>query len=375
MDEKKVEYIELIYDLIFVYLVGRSNSLLHNITGGFFSIGTYFTYINSTLVILQVWFFSMLFINRYGKNSVLDHIGIFINMYLLYYMARGTRTDWSGFYTPYHIAWGLILINLGAQYFIRLRQSHKMTPWEDIHLKHHLYLLLAQAAAIFISIPVYAKFRIPLSWTVLILGFIALLVTERIDSIMPVNFEHLSERVMLYVVFTFGEMIVGIASYFDGGFSLSTVYFSLSVFLIVTGLFVSYGFLYNNIIDREKTTTGTVYMIIHILLVIALNNITVALEFMREGEVNEIAKNVFLTVSFLAYYAFILLVGKYARKSCCVNKRFLIMSGAVSAAFVGLMALSYRNSWVSIIVSVVYVYAMFGIIVQRKSIADKACLK
>ncbi len=29
--EKKVEYLELIYDLIFVYLIGRNNSLLHYI--------------------------------------------------------------------------------------------------------------------------------------------------------------------------------------------------------------------------------------------------------------------------------------------------------------------------------------------------------
>ena len=28
--EKKVEYIELIYDLIFVYIIGRNNSLLHH---------------------------------------------------------------------------------------------------------------------------------------------------------------------------------------------------------------------------------------------------------------------------------------------------------------------------------------------------------
>lgn len=28
-EEKKVEYIELIYDLIFVYIIGRNNSLLH----------------------------------------------------------------------------------------------------------------------------------------------------------------------------------------------------------------------------------------------------------------------------------------------------------------------------------------------------------
>lgn len=30
-EEKKVEYLELIYDLIFVYLIGRNNSLLHHV--------------------------------------------------------------------------------------------------------------------------------------------------------------------------------------------------------------------------------------------------------------------------------------------------------------------------------------------------------
>lgn len=34
-DEKKVEYLELIYDLIFVYVIGRNNSLLHNVEDGF----------------------------------------------------------------------------------------------------------------------------------------------------------------------------------------------------------------------------------------------------------------------------------------------------------------------------------------------------
>lgn len=33
--EKKVEYLELIYDLIFVYIVGRNNLLLQHIESGF----------------------------------------------------------------------------------------------------------------------------------------------------------------------------------------------------------------------------------------------------------------------------------------------------------------------------------------------------
>ena len=36
-EEKKVEYIELIYDLIFVYIIGRNNSLISSVEHGFIS--------------------------------------------------------------------------------------------------------------------------------------------------------------------------------------------------------------------------------------------------------------------------------------------------------------------------------------------------
>ena len=99
-EEKKVEYIELIYDLIFVYLIGRNNSLLHAIQDGFIQPGAFLTYILSTLVILHVWYFSMLFINRYGANDLAEHLCIFINMYLLYYMGDGTQVQLGGLLCP-----------------------------------------------------------------------------------------------------------------------------------------------------------------------------------------------------------------------------------------------------------------------------------
>ena len=39
-EEKKVEYLELIYDLIFVYVIGRNSSLLRNVVDGFVPAGT-----------------------------------------------------------------------------------------------------------------------------------------------------------------------------------------------------------------------------------------------------------------------------------------------------------------------------------------------
>ena len=57
-DEKKVEYLELIYDLIFVYVIGRNNSLLHDIINGFVTGSTFIAYILCSLAIIQIWNFS-----------------------------------------------------------------------------------------------------------------------------------------------------------------------------------------------------------------------------------------------------------------------------------------------------------------------------
>ena len=364
--EKKVEYLELIYDLIFVYLIGRNNALLHITEGGFFSAAGFATYLISSLVILQIWYFSTLFINRYGSNGVSDHIGLFINMYLLYYLADSTRPDWGGYYIRYNLAWGLILVNLAAQYGIKLRKSHGMTPWADRHMKYHLRVLLIQAAVILCSIPLYRLLHFPLSWLSLLAGFAAAILSSRVDALIPVNFEHLTERVMLYIVFSFGETIIAIAEYFEDGFSFQTLYFSLMAFLIVAGLFLSYGFLYNHIIDRERTsTTGMQYMMLHMGLIISLSCITVALEFMRESEINEVLKNIFLVAAFLGYYSFLFLIGCYAKTGYRANRKYRARLGAAAAAFAICMALCYRSGYVSIAVSVLFVYAVFGMIVRR----------
>ena len=103
-DEKKVEYIELIYDLIFVYIIGRNNSLLEHISGGFIDPSAFLTYLLCTLITIQIWYLSILFINRYGDNGISEHIGLFINMFLLYYMADATRTHWETHFYRYNIA-------------------------------------------------------------------------------------------------------------------------------------------------------------------------------------------------------------------------------------------------------------------------------
>lgn len=209
--EKKVEYIELIYDLIFVYLIGRSTSLLDRVEAGFISFSTFADYLGSSLIFIQIWYYSTLYINRYGKNGHSENIMLLINMFLLYIMGANTNHGWDLNYPAFAGTWALLLINMATHYWLRLREAED--ECSRLSIKQNMVFLLCQAVAVALSIPIRLSTGFMLAPWIMLLGFIGSAFLKKI----PVYFGHLTERVMLYVVFTFGEMIIIIAGYFSQG--------------------------------------------------------------------------------------------------------------------------------------------------------------
>ena len=355
-EEKKVEYLELIYDLIFVYIIGRNNSLLHHVENGFVTGGVFLAYVLCTLAVIQIWNFSTFYINLYGRNGVRDHVFLFINMYLLYHMADGINTAWQGSFYRFCIAWTLILVNIGIQHLIELR-NHRNAPLELKQIRRKAVIILIEAALVAVHMLVYALTGVSIAYVPILFGFAATALSSRLNSLVPVDFAHLSERAMLYVVFTFGEMIISITAYFAGDLTLNSIYYSVMAFLIVVGLFLSYEMLYNHIIDREKTTNGTWYMLIHVFLIFALNNISVALEFMRDEEIALAPKTLFIASSFVLYFVFLL--GLFAKKRCVFKRSFLLVPAALSVCFIALMLALREIMFVNIALSAAFIFGVF----------------
>ncbi len=359
-DEKKVEYLELIYDLIFVYIIGRNNSLLHQVENGFVSGEAFLSYVLYTLAVIQIWNYSTFYINRYGRNGTRDHVFLFINMYLLYHVAEGTGSKQQECFYRYNVAWALILINIGVQYIIEMK-DHRDAPWEISQIKRTAAILFIQAALIAAHMAVYRITGVSSAWAPIAFGIAAAALSGRVNDLVAVEFAHLTERAMLYVVFTFGEMIIAIASYFTGETSPRGIYFSLMAFLAVVGLLLAYGTLYNRIIDRERSTNGTAYMLLHVFIVFALNNITTALEFMREAEVSLMPKTVFITASIILYYAMLFLILQCAKKSEASMKRFRVLLPA-AVVFAALMLLLRSAMFANIAVTVIFIYGVYALI-------------
>ena len=358
--EKKVEYIELIYDLIFVYVVGRNNSLLHSFSDGFVAVEAFLAYVLTTLAVIQIWNYTTYYVNIYGRHSVREHVFLFINMFLLYFMGEGTRTDWQSYHAQYHVAWALILVNIGIQYLIEWRNQRELRgDWKQSG--RMAAILFAEAAIVLADILLFRRTgTVWLSLAAVLFGICAVLLLGKHMVGDLVDFPHLSERAMLYVVFTFGEMIIAAASYFDGEVSIRSTYFALLAFLIMVGLFLSYGVFYDRIIDREKKSSGLGYMILHIFLVFAMNNITNGLEFMREEEVDILPKSLFLIGSFVLFFCFLFALGsRYAKARCRKYDLLCLRAGAAGVAFIVLMVLFREEMMINITLTVVFVFSMF----------------
>ncbi|MBQ8927477.1 MAG: low temperature requirement protein A [Oscillospiraceae bacterium] len=357
-EEKKVEYLELIYDLIFVYIIGRNNSLLHHVHDGFIDGTMFLAYMLCTLAVIQIWNYTAYYINLHGRNGLRDHVFLFINMYLLYFIGEGTREHWQAYQNQYHAAWALILLNIGVQYLIELR-NHRGQPAVTAGIKRMAAILLTQSVIVIAALPFSETVHSWCAVAAIAFGMIATNLSGRKTDPAAVDFSHLSERAMLYVVFTFGEMIIAIAGYFEGEITWNRIYFSLMAFLIVTGLFLSYGTFYDHIVDREMRTDGLTYMLLHIFMIFALNHITTGLEFMQDEEIRLLPKLLFLISSLVLYYVCLFAGLRYAKKRCRPDKRFVLIMAGIAASFLVLMIVLRRFMQVNIAVTVVYVFGIF----------------
>ncbi|MBR1856201.1 MAG: low temperature requirement protein A [Oribacterium sp.] len=363
--EKKVEYIELFYDLIFVYSLRTINAMFHSYEESFPPAEAILTFIFLTAVVMQIWMFTTMFFNRYGRKALRDYISILTNMYLLYYMASGSNLHFLDHYNRYHIAWALIMLNLAYRSWDKLRFAPRLDEIDKEILRNNVTILTFEFALIIISIPVYHLTGIVISPVALILGYIGKLKEHTAYDKRPCDFPHFAERNLLLVILTFGEMIIGISGFFK---EETGIWFNVSSFLVVIGMFLSYGFFYDNVLDHHKRTSGLGFLVIHVIMILAINSTTIALELMSRPLVPLFPKTIWMVITMTIYYICILSIERYAKEHFkfgfdSMAKIFLIL-----AAYTGLMLIFGYNQAVGALITVVFVFGIFFLFLRRHHI-------
>ncbi len=351
-----VSNIELFYDLIFVYAISVITSLCHGIQGGFLDMGTWLIYLFCFLVVLQVWFYSTLLLNRYSDRSPIECVSLFINMFLLYFLANGVRQDWTETARLFNVTWAGILVNLAIQWIIKLRTYTNLDEDDRRQMRGSAITLLIQAA-IAISGAFLAKIPSELtSWIALLFGMLIWVFSSR-HRIKHARFDHVAERCSLLTIIAFGEMLVGISSYMV---DVSSMLYPVGVFLLVVGLFLIYIFEHDHMLDHHAKTDGMTYMTISSWLIVIIGNLTVALNYMPRDEIDFIPKSIYLSACLVLYLLTSFLLGRYNKPEYRYSIYYIIGRIAVCVFIIAVGVLTSFDPAIGLVCHVLAIYAAFG---------------
>ena len=309
---KRVEFSELFYDLVFVFAISKATALIHPLHSGVVAWDSLLDFFISVMVIINSWMIQTIYTNRYGTNSLFNMVIMFINMGLMLFMSNMIGYNWQQWF--YYTCWavGTLTLTLFFQYLVEFfRESTDNTDRESI--KGFLWLTGLGSLGVYLAalFPIYVGVYIFIASILLTFIVPIFLITK--DEHFQVNLPHLIERVSLLVIITFGEMVVGLASFFTvKNFSI----YSVLNFVIMLSLFLFYFGEFDHAIDEGSSQKGLFVIYSHYPIFIGLMLMTVSMGYLLNPEANLLVAISFFYIGIGLFQAAVLANGPY-------NKNYL----------------------------------------------------
>jgi len=333
---KRVEFSELFYDLVFVFAISKATALIHPLHSGVVAWDSLLDFFISVMVIINSWMIQTIYTNRYGTNSLFNMVIMFINMGLMLFMSNMIGYNWQQWF--YYTCWavGTLTLTLFFQYLVEFfRKSTDNTDRESI--KGFLWLTGLGSLGVYLAalFPIYVGVYIFIASILLTFIVPIFLITK--DEHFQVNLPHLIERVSLLVIITFGEMVVGLASFFTvENFSI----YSVLNFVIMLSLFLFYFGEFDHAIDEGSSQKGLFVIYSHYPIFIGLMLMTVSIGFLQNPEVNRLFATSFSYIGFGLFQAAVLVNGpcnkhylRYSKSYYCVQATLYLAALILSLIF------------------------------------------
>ena len=349
---KRVEFSELFYDLVFVFAISKVTTLIEHLHNGILTWNSFLDFFIAVLVLTDSWMIQTLYTNRYGKNSLFNMVIMFIKMGILLFIANMMGPDWQQYF--HYLCWaiGTLTFTLFLQYLVEFfRKSTDNTDRESI--KGFLWLTGLGSLGVYLAalFPIYVGVYIFIASILLTFIVPIFLITK--DEHFQVNLPHLIERVSLLVIITFGEMVVGLASFFTvENFSI----YSVLNFVIMLSLFLFYFGEFDHAIDEGSSQKGLFVIYSHYPIFIGLMLMTVSMGYLLNPEANLLVAISFFYIGIGLFQAAVLANGPYNKHYLSYSKSYYCVQATLYLAAL-ILSLVFASNPITVL-SVATIFAL-----------------
>jgi bacterial low temperature requirement A protein (ltrA) len=351
---KRVEFSELFYDLVFVYAISKTTALIHHLRHGVLSLDAIFGFLMTLLVLVNCWMIQTVYTNRYGKNSLFNMVVMFINMGMLLLISNMITSDWQSYFHNFCWAIGTLTLTLFSQYLVEyLRKS--ASPANRKSIKGFLWMTGLRTCLVYLAGLLPIDIGMHVYMTGILLTFVMPIVLTRSSSHFHINLPHLIERISLLVIITFGEMIMGLASFYTlETFSVHSVLY----FIIMIALFMNYFGQFDHAIDEEGNHKGIYLIYSHYPIFIGLLMITVSMSFLVNPEANHYFVTSFFYTGIGLFQAAVLSNGRFNKHYLVYDKTFYGLQAGMFLTGLTLALLFSANPTMVIAIATLMTLAM-----------------
>ncbi len=365
--EKKVELIELFYDLIYVYAISRLTELMELPQTGWLQITDFLRYLVLFFVILQAWLYLTNYVNRYGQWRWYEYGITTVNMVAAIYLSNTISTAWENNYLPFNTAMLVMLASVLLLYGIQTKDKEV----DGAAARNSIKILSIVCAEYLIG---FLFIIFGCSELVIWIDVIAVLTGAFLPfflrgdfEVSIISFPHLVERFELLTIITFGESIVGMTGYFDiEHFTMLPIL----LFAVIITMFGSYVVQIHYLIDHNQVQRALPLMFSHYFIVIAVNLVTVGIHMLHASETIAINTALLLAVSEIIFYYAMMQNKIYYRNGITITAKETAVMGVISIIGV-LMILIGHTSIYTILFGMLWISGIGFLYLLRKQLHVK----
>ena len=327
MKVKKVSNYELFFDLVFVLATSQLVGILHSTPEHIVNLQGILAFFVATISIWSVWLMENSYLNRYSRRDTNDIYTIIAAALVIGNMVTLFTANWrlgivnfNGIAIPVYIYYNLLMIVvLGIiilQYLLHIRKYQQCMNDMMIQIKGIFIAILI----VFVSMVIISFTPVEYINYIYLFSYLAFLIyptfmTKKMKY-RYMNFPHLVERMQLITILTVGELVIAVIKTYP---LAEHFLLSVSTFVMVGFLFVSYISQTVIGIEHHQERAGGPLVYLHIGILIAINIITAGVEMYYDGQLLEMGSSMVL-VGITLFYICLFGTSRYNKEGLQMTK-------------------------------------------------------
>ncbi|MFP7732306.1 low temperature requirement protein A [Priestia aryabhattai] len=300
MEEKKVTWLELFYDLLFVAAVATATHVLLHVEQGHIHAEYLLKFVLIFIPIWWAWTGQTMFINRFGQDFLHQRIFMILQMLFVLIMISSLSVDFDQYYVSFLIGYIGLRALTSVQYLVvqKFEQDERKKVAGFLGSCFGIGIVLSLLSLFFDSWVRYAVL-----YTGIAVDMILPILGHKRLAKLPTNTAHLLERFALLTLILFGESVVSILAVIQpqkGDWN--TILFSVISFVLIIAMWWQYFENVERKVNKSIQRAGQTIIYGHLIILMSLSMIAASIKLMFLHEVHYTFSLYFVFGSVLLYF-------------------------------------------------------------------------